>query len=634
MGDYPKGLDPYISRQYLLHHIYSPLISVDSSPNSEVLIQSIINTESSLLSILKCYGNNVKYPTPNQSFKITNTQLITKTYPSFPVRFDFPLPELLSLKVATAVPSSSAPSKTATPAPKSTLQQLFSISSLELLLEKSPFDATTDLYLAFFNKIITSNSIVPFDTFNHPIAQIFVIDYHNDSIDYLRSKIVEFRNCTLPKFFQLNDLLFHAFILYDQNKVTVDELSDFETSLSKSLSISCTFIPIIFQESKPELIKIDKNENSTIDEDLQSLSFKSNDNHFLIPEDVDGSLRETVGDFIANYLIPHMEKKIRIWDDQILAPKKSLTNRFFSVSKKLFNNNNAESVNTTQYNHQENYYHKSSPEQCIRKLADWSLILKDFKYSYSIYDFIKKDYSNDKAWVYVASTQEMCIISLLLVQTQLINHQTVPPDKNTLRKIRHDIIEPYLDNLSYTYKSRLNLKTYNMRTMLVVVELLLCMCSTFKMYWWWVDLIEKYLTKTVQEFDSHLISANQKLQVICAIIYERLGYVFGRCSTESIVSLDIKSVEPEEKEEGCYENTAKLKSLQTTYNYGLSRFRKSSAWYLISIKQWLELKRYEHIKVLLSNISHTFELQLTDNWYDRSDLLLGHVKRTLAQTSP
>ena len=45
-------------------------------------------------------------------------------------------------------------------------------------------------------------------------------------------------------------------------------------------------------------------------------------------------------------------------------------------------------------------------------------MLKDFKYAYSTYEIIRKDYSNDRAWVYVASTQEMCIVSLLLAQTQ------------------------------------------------------------------------------------------------------------------------------------------------------------------------------------------------------------------------
>lgn len=640
MEDYPKGLDPYTSRQYLLHHMYSPLISVDSSRGAEVLLQLILQSEVSFLSVLKPYGNNVRYGIPNQSFKITNTQLITKHYPSFPVRFEFSLPDLLSIKNASN-PNS--------------IPQLFSISSLEMLLKKFKPESN-DLYLQFINKIITSNSIVPFDTFNHPIAQIFIIDFESDSVDDLRAKIVEFRNYNFPKFFQLSDLLIHVFVVYDDSKFNQQELNNFESAIKSKLSLSCTCIPIVPKDTS-ELIKIHKNENSTIEEDLQTLSFNSTVEHFLIPQQVDTSIRMAINSFICTHLIPHMEKYIRVWDDQVLAPKKSITNRFFSASKKLFNNNSNSGNNAndsqssgTSFNYQENYYYKSSPEQTIRKLADWSLILKDFKYSYSIYDFIKKDFTNDKAWVYVASTQEMCIVSLLLAQTQLVNSQSAPPDKNTLRKIKHDIIEPYLDNLSYTYKSRLNLKTYNLRSQLMIVELLLCMCSSFNMYWWWIDLLEKYLIKSINEFDSHLISGNHSLQVIKAILYERLGYIFGKYSMESLyefnqfnqhnsrhMSQDVKHFndnlenqeeEHEKHEDQFYHNVHKLTPKQYPHNFN-NKLRKSAIWYLISIKQWMSLKHYDHIKFLLQNMNHTFDLDLTENWYDRSDLLLGFVKRCL-----
>ena len=127
-----------------------------------------------------------------------------------------------------------------------------------------------------------------------------------------------------------------------------------------------------------------------------------------------------------------MQNKVRTWDDQVLQPKKSITGRFFSASRKLFNNSDSNLLSSTStsassssspahhsstFNYRENQYYKSSPEQMTRKLADWSLMLKDFKYAYSTYDVVRKDYSNERAWLYVASTQEMCIVSLLLQHT-------------------------------------------------------------------------------------------------------------------------------------------------------------------------------------------------------------------------
>lgn len=675
--DYPEGLDPYTARQNLLHHSFSPLISVQSSYNADVMVQTVLKDENtSILLILKAYGNNAKYHVPNQIFRITNTQLITKSYPSFPVRFEPSLPELLSVINASWSTTTGPGNGGARSGGK--MPQLFSISSLEILLKHMASCKTHqyDLYVNFFNKIITSNKIVPFETFNHPISQVFVIDFHTETIESLRKSIVEFRNFNFPKYFLIDDLLMHVFILHDPQKTSDSELLSFQNEIKAQLNIQTTCIPIEGLPSgvnEEEFVKLFKNENSTIEEDLQRISLQQTskiqtiEKDFLnIPKKIDLVIRTKVYEYINRFLIPHMEKKIRIWDDQILAPKKSIAGRFFSVSKKLFNNNdspsnlNSNSFSESSFNYNENYYHKHSAEQKIRKLADWSLILKDFKYAYSTYELIRKDYTNDKAWVYVASTQEMCIVSLLLTQTQQINQTTTRPDRNTLRKIRHDIIEPYLDNLSYTFKSRLNLRSYNIKTLLVIIELLLCMCSTFNISWWWNDLIEKYLCKCINEFDSHLVGNNQKLQVIRALLYERLGYHFGKCillndqnkglidmaklETSKEIHEDTENQSNEKdnarekegkesnKEEGYYVNPNKLSVNKNNSIVGLTRFRKSSIWYLLSIKEWLILENYNQIEYLIQNIRYNYNLNdFTNEWYDRNDLLLSYVKNCLKE---
>ncbi|KAK6203197.1 ER-golgi trafficking TRAPP I complex 85 kDa subunit-domain-containing protein [Scheffersomyces amazonensis] len=684
--DYPKGLDPYTARQHLLHHTYSPLISIQSSLNSDILFQSILNNNDiSTLQIFKPYGNNARYSIPNQSFKITNSQLITKSYPSFPVRFEPSLPELLSVYNTSSSSISQSNSSTTTTTSTSTttninnsttpsggqpLNQLFSISSLEVLLKHLSLTShDKELYLAFYNKIITSNKIVPFETFNHPIAQIFIVDFENDSIESLRKMIVEFRNFSFPKFFQIDDLLIHTFILYDSNKFSTNDLFNFQNQIRSTLNINSSIIPIIQPLSNDSLVKLSIIENSTIEEDLQRIALQEQSsnsipstNYIQIPKSIDSIIRNKLFEFINKYLIPHMQTKIRLWDDQRLQPKKSITGRIFSVSRKLFNNNNNSNnnnnnnsdsnlnnssnsnINSGSFNYNEHYYHKSSSEQIIRKLADWSLILKDFKYAYSTYDLIKKDYTNDRAWVYVASIQEMCIVSLLLAQTQEGNINTI--DKNTLRRIRHDIIEPYIDNLSYTFKSRLNIKTYSLRTIIIIIELLLCISTAFNVSWFFNDLVERYLRKLIDEFDNHLSSSTP--QAIRAVLFERLGYTLGKCTYISEVNLHYLNIdkfnqeklpksekdEPE-NEEGYYHNPYKLNPTTSTSVTGLTRFRKSSIWYLLSIKQWIDLKRIKQIQYLLGNIRLIYNIDSLDNinninninWYDRNDLLLGFVKR-------
>lgn len=645
--DYPEGLFPYRSRQDLLHHTYSPLVSLEATNCADSLVKEVVQQGTSVLKLLTPYGNNSKYEVPNQSFKITNTQLITKTYPSFPIRFAAPLPELLQAAAGGLSKDNAEPMKS------TAMPQRFSISKLEILLKHmASSNSESDLYTTLFQKIVTSNQIVPFETFNHPISHIFVINYHEDSIESLRKKMVEFRNYNFPKYFQLDDLLFHVFVFYRSSDTNESDITEFKNNIENNLSIDCTLIPLVFSHDNEEMVLLYKKENSTIDQELESIaSPRSSENaledYIHVPQRFDAALRSKLFNFINKNLIPHMEKKIRFWDDQVLGPRKSITSRFFTVSRKLFNNSESSGLNSDSYifNVIENYYHKSSPEQILRKLADWSLILKDFKYAYSTYDLIKKSYITDKAWVYVASTQEMCIVSLLLAQTQKINQANAQLDKNTLRKVKIDIIIPYMDNLSYTFKSRLNLRSYDIKVLLIVTELLLCMCVAFSNAWWWNDLIEKYLSKCIREFDTHLSMGNIKLQAIRAILFERLGYSTGKgvyLGGKNLSLIDLSSLLPEEEEfhrkgnfrtkeeDGFYKNHKKLTFDKNSATVGLTRYRKSSLWYLVSVREWLALDDIHRIKFLMRNMRLTFNIsEITDNWYDREGFLISTIKNVV-----
>ncbi|CAX45525.1 transport protein particle, subunit [Candida dubliniensis CD36] len=715
--DYPSGSDPFTSRQHLLHHTFSPLISIEATHNVDLIFQSIINNNDnvSTLQIFKPYGDNAKYSisTSSQQFKIINNQLIAKNYPSFPIRFEPSLPDLISVLNAqqrnpkssnnqnlnnsnglllNKLNSNSSPSLSnsiseefKTRSEGVPLNQLFSISSLEVYLRhlSNPDNnskSTTEngsLYLNFFDKLITSNQITPFETFNHPISQIFIIDYETDSIETLRKLIVEFRNYNFPKFFQIDDLLIHVFIIYDCDKFANGDIINFQNEIKNKLNVNTTVFPMSYNNSATEnppgveTNTISLVENSTIDEELQRISLNDINNSFEIPKIVDSTIRSKLYEFINKFLIPHMQSKVRYWDDQILQPKKSITGRFFQVSKKFFNSNNNSDTNlltntaksfkngvnhinsnsnsNSTFNYNENYYYKSSSEQILRKLADWSLMLKDFKYAYSTYELIKKDYSNDRAWVYVASTQEMCIVSLLLVQTQQQpqqqNIKSSIPDKNTLRKIKHDIIEPYMDNLCYTFKSRLNLKTFSFKTMIIVIELLLCMSQMFNISYWWYDTIEKYLIKLNNEFDQHLSSANNDstFSIIKALLYERLGYNSGHSVFLSLENYHLfrKNFEQnklqqqpqEEEEEGVYVNNLKLSTPTNRGIVGTTRFRKSALWYLLSMKQWHLSNNKFQIERLFNNIQLVYpdtnfnSNEKVDIWYNRSDGILGILEK-------
>lgn len=634
-----EGVYPSATRQLLLQHTILPLISVQSTLNADALFQNECNDPLiSALLVIRPYGNNARYSVPNQSFRISNLQLISRTYGLFPVRFDAPLPELLTVHNLS----------------DEKIGPLFSISSLEQLLrhasqapdEKSN-SSRSELYFDMFRKVVSSNRIVLFDTLNHPVAHVFVVDYATDSIDTVRQLMVEYRNFLFPKYFQISDVLFHALVVFDLRIVAETEVRVFQEKLRTALSINSYAVPMFQPNDQETNVCMSKFENATVQEQVQHLSLQPGDNeNFCIPKTLDQVLRIKLYEFVSKVLLPYMEQKIRLWDDLVLLPKKSITGRLFSVSRKLFNNNadagtSGTSPNT--YNHQDHYYYRSAPEQVIRKLADWSLMLKDFKYAYSTYDLIKKDYTNDKAWVYVASTQEMCIIALLLAQTQSPGTDSIPmaPDKNTLRKIRHDIIEPYIDNLNYTFKLRLNVKTYALRSYLIVAELLLNMSELFSIPIWWDDLIETYFIKAAADMDSHLSASGSGTgpHVLRAILYERVGYAKAISyyipleSSGLIRGILQDGIQPgvaKDVEEGAHVNSAKILPKNDNAVAGKTRFRKSALWYLLAMWEWRNLDNPRQVEKILRRMRIRYSVdEVTENWYDRKGFALEGFKSYL-----
>lgn len=664
-----SGVDPYTTRQSLLHHAYSPVVSIHASHQADELFRRFLDlTDISALHFLQSYGDNAKLPVANQRFKITNTLLITRSYPSFPIRFESSLPDLILLYDATRASRSpvvfhdqlgSSRSSSVPPSHTHPLRQQFSITSLNQLLIHNSADPhyRDSLYENYFANIIKSNSLLLFDTFNHPVSQVFVIDFASDTLQDVRDMIVAFRNYNFPRYFQIDDLLFHVFVCYDSAAYTSTQVSDFQDALGKKLSLTSTAFPMSNapQQDTTVILLV---ENSTIEANLQRISLQPNQAHasssIEVPLPIHDMFASRIHDYISRLLIPHMQIKIRAWDDVVLQPKRSITGRFFSASRKFFNSNGSDSAllpsvgaakSNAAFNAQENYYYKSSPEQMIRKLADWALILKDFKYAYSTYELIKKDYTNDKAWVYVASAQEMCIVSLLLAHTQPAH--AAPVDRSTLRKIRHDIIEPYLDNLTYTFRSRLNLKTFAIRATAIVIELLLCICSVLGSTCWWDDLIEKYLLKCIVEYENHLASHNQHSHIFRALLYERSGYSSSRCvyivdeykyllapADNQQTQLDV----PVKNQDACdedledprmFRNPIKLQPARTSSIAGLTRFKKLCAWYLLAAAQWLRPNNTSQITRLLNIIWALDDAQRYSPWFNRPGSLLGDIARLL-----
>ena len=122
---------------------------------------------------------------------------------------------------------------------------------------------------------------------------------------------------------------------------------------------------------------------------------------------------------------------------------------------------NASGTSGSNYNSAQGLYAPDSPEVTMHRLADYAFMLRDWKLSSSIYDILRTDFGDDKAWRYHASVSEMTAMSFLL-NTPL-----------TSSRPRVDTIDQMLDAASYSYLTRCADIPSAVRCLVLAVELLL-----------------------------------------------------------------------------------------------------------------------------------------------------------------
>ncbi|KAJ3330649.1 Trafficking protein particle complex 8 [Blyttiomyces sp. JEL0837] len=123
-----------------------------------------------------------------------------------------------------------------------------------------------------------------------------------------------------------------------------------------------------------------------------------------------------VKEFLVQSVLPNMERKVQHWNEQVASSRRGLTARLFTAGRRYFGNQtrattlsaSTESLSTIAFPH-------SSQELILRRLADYSFMLRDYKFAHNIYDTVKKDFQgNDRAIKHFAGTQEMLALCVLI----------------------------------------------------------------------------------------------------------------------------------------------------------------------------------------------------------------------------
>lgn len=205
------------------------------------------------------------------------------------------------------------------------------------------------------------------------------------------------------------------------------------TSISSSLS---NLPPTVVQGTSIQSVPIDlldnNNNNNNSQDGSQTLNSAEDTptviqyGRCLTLQDV-SDVKSMVREFTTQSLIPFMERNIQHWNEQVASARRGLTGRLFGASRRLFGTSTrsptpqsvqtipAQGPNVPVGVNALTIYPFSAPEAQMRKLADYAFMLRDYKFAYTIYDTVRRDYATEKTYKYHAGTQEMMGICLLML---------------------------------------------------------------------------------------------------------------------------------------------------------------------------------------------------------------------------
>lgn len=182
------------------------------------------------------------------------------------------------------------------------------------------------------------------------------------------------------------------------------------------------------------------------------------------------AINSLVRELVSQSVVPHMENRIAVWNDQIASRRRGISGRFMNMSKRWtgFATGGKNSVSLTgstggssgNYDALQGFYRFDAPEAILRKMADYSVMLRDYRLAATTYELLRSDFNNDKAWRYQAGANEMCVVSTLL------NPLT------TAAKLKVDSLDQMMEVATYSYLTRCSDPLSALRCITLNIELL------------------------------------------------------------------------------------------------------------------------------------------------------------------
>ncbi|KAK3669565.1 hypothetical protein LTR78_010565 [Recurvomyces mirabilis] len=289
--------------------------------------------------------------------------------------------------------------------------------------ESRESNAPSPFYLLYLRRLLSGLPMVPSETLSHPVATVIAISSRSaNPIEELRnlfhsSNQGEHR---LPQWVH-NEFLRYYVLVHDEDYDDITTSMNLFDQMKRHFGLHCHLLRLRSTQCVPsddgaiklphcewtsaaeELAEIVRRETSEDDEDSTPCIFDSDAN----------AIRAFVREMVTQSIVPSMERASATWNDQVASRRRGLSGRFMSLSKRFttFGGRNtsvpALAGGGSNYDSLQGFYRPDAPEAIMRKLADYGMMLRDYKLAHSTYEILCQDFKNDKAWRYYAGANEM-----------------------------------------------------------------------------------------------------------------------------------------------------------------------------------------------------------------------------------
>ncbi|CAR26802.1 ZYRO0C01826p [Zygosaccharomyces rouxii] len=509
---------------------------------------------------------------------------------------------------------------------------LFDYHSLEVFLENTlrlveeytddntPFELLKkSLYHKFFSLAISSTTYLsPYETFNHPVVSLIAIDISaGQGYEEARDLLIKFKNLNhtvenFPIFMSTGDILPVFLLCYnDESEDEQNACQQLANQLKKQLFVESLLLPL-WKRSYSDHGEVELHQPimSSLEE---MLYFLQSPTPTRLPLQLINVTYNILEKLVKDLMVPFMKRKISFWEETILQPRKSLFHgaNFFKklMSKNSNGSNNHQPISLGKDKNGNEYFVASSTEFLMRKLADWSMMLSDFKTAYSTYESLVHDLENFPK--YLASCFEWCAVSVLMGAQNIV---TVKMIKNDIDPLIQRALETYencaADEDSTGEELYVPVRSYETRCMFLASELFLSLSDTWTSTPYALNSLETILTECRLGPCSEIMIWER----LSDCYYQRIDPRIRHKTSAQGAKAMTDELAPDEE------------SNEEIVTRGLTRKRKAAFFRLIAANKWVEQKQWKQAFWCLKEIEEAYAGL---DFVNREDLILARLKRQM-----